>query len=80
MILPDTNQVQQIAQTAAEIKTQISPYLPALAVAAAWAGRELRNLNASLLATSEWLIAHGGMLMIARKLIWNPSTPQSPKP
>ena len=70
----DTNQVQQLAQVGAEIKTQVSPWLPALAVGAAWAGREVRNFNAWLINGAEYVIGHGGLGMIIRKLIWNPPT------
>jgi hypothetical protein len=42
----DTNSVIQAGQIAKEVKTQISPWLPALAVAAAWLGRELNRLSA----------------------------------
>jgi len=73
----DTNQVQQAFDAAATVKTQLSPYVPALAVAAGWLGREIRNLNIWLLNASEYIIAHGGILMIARKLLWNPA-PNNP--
>lgn len=68
----DTNQIQQAAQVATEVKTQLSPWIPALGIAAAMLGREIRNLNAWLFSASEYVIAHGGALMIAKKLLWNP--------
>jgi len=76
----DTNQVQQVIDTASTVHTQLSPYLPALAIAAGWLGREIRNLNAWLLAASEYIIAHGGLLTIARKLLWNPAATNFYKP
>jgi hypothetical protein len=69
----DTNQVAQVAQTVAAVKTQLSPYFPALAVAAGWAGRELRNFNAWCFQAAEFVIGHGGIGMIVKKLIWNPA-------
>ena len=71
-MIPDTNTVQQLGQTVAEVKTQLSPYVPALAVAAAWLGREIRNFNAACLRTAEYISGHGGILMMIRKLVWNP--------
>lgn len=68
----DTNQINQVAQNVATVKEQLSPYLPALAVAAAWAGRELRNFNNYIFELGEYAIAHGGIGMLLKKLIWNP--------
>lgn len=69
----DTNQVTQVAQTVAAVKTQLSPYLPALAVAAGWAGRELRNFNAWCFQAADYVIGHGGLGMIVKQLLWNPA-------
>lgn len=68
----DTNQVQQAAQVVAEAKVQFSPYLPALAVAAAWCGREIRNFNVWLFNACEYMRSHGGIALLLWKLIWNP--------
>lgn len=68
----DTNLIPQAAQDVATIKTQLSPYLPALAVAAAWAGREIRNVNLYVENVAAKIIAHGGLGMIVKKLLWNP--------
>ena len=57
----DTNLIPQAAQDVATIKTQLSPYLPALAVAAAWAGREIRNVNLYVENVAAKIIAHGGI-------------------
>ena len=40
----DTNQIAQAAQDVAVAKATLAPYVPALAVAAAWAVREIRNV------------------------------------
>lgn len=69
----DTNQVQQIADTAQAVKSQLQPWLPALAVGAAWAGREIANFNAWLISVSGKVIAHGGVARIIGKLIYNKS-------
>jgi hypothetical protein len=68
----DTNSIPQAAAVVTEVKAQLSPYLPALAVAAGWAGRELRNFNAWCFQAAEYVISHGGFGMIVKKLIWNP--------
>ena len=69
----DTNQIAQAAQDVAAVKSQLSPYVPALAVAAAWAGREIRNVNLYLEAVAAKIIAHGGVWQIVRKLWNNPA-------
>ena len=66
----DTNTISQAGETIGVVKAQISPYLPALAVGAAWAGREIRNVNLYLENVAAKIIAHGGIGMIVRKL-WN---------
>ena len=69
-----TNTVAQAAQDVAAVKTQFSSYLPALAVAAAWAGREIRNVNLYIESVAAKIIEHGGIGMIIKKLFWNPPT------
>ena len=80
----DTNQVQQAADTVALAKASLAPYLLALAVGAAWAGREIRNFNLWLFNAAEFVIGHGGLGMILKKLIWNPGmapvTRENPEP
>ena len=67
----DTNQVQQIADTATAVKSQLQPWLPAIAVGAAWLGREIANFNAWLVSMGGRIIAHGGVIRIIGKLIYN---------
>jgi hypothetical protein len=74
----DTNQWQELsnqvaaAQAAAQaIKTQINPWLPALAIAAAWLGRELNRLAAWSNAAADKIIAHGGLITLLAKIFWN---------
>jgi len=76
----DTNTIAQTAQAAALAKSSLQPYLPALAIAAAWAGRELKNFNFWLVDTSEFIMKHGGIGYLLWKLIWNPPQPSSPNP
>jgi hypothetical protein len=71
MNLPDTNQINQLAQTAQAVKTQLSPWLPALAVAAAWFGRELNRLAAWSQTAADQIIAHGGLIKLLAKIFWN---------
>ena len=73
MNLLDTNSVAQIGQTAQAIKIQLNPWLPAIAIAAAWLGRELNRLAAWSAIAGEKIIAHGGLLMITKKILWNPT-------
>lgn len=67
----DTNQVIQAGQVVQTAKQEISPYLPALAVGAAWAGRELNRFAAWSAGAAEKIMAHGGIGKILVKLIWN---------
>jgi hypothetical protein len=67
----DTNSIIQAGQVAQAIKTQVSPWLPAIAVAAAWLGRELNRLSAWSENAAGKIMAHGGMVKILWKLIWN---------
>jgi hypothetical protein len=73
MNLPDTNQINQLAQTAQDVKVQLSPWLPALAVAAAWLGRELNRFVAWSEIAADRIIAHGGIIKIIGKLFYNPN-------
>jgi hypothetical protein len=67
----DTNQINQLGETAQVIKTQLNPWLPALTIAAAWLGGELNRLAAwSQVATGK-VIAHGGLIKILTKIFWN---------
>jgi hypothetical protein len=67
----DTNQINQLGETAQAVKTQLSPWLPALAIAAAWLGRELNRFVAWSAVVTDKIIAHGGIIKIAVKIFWN---------
>ncbi|HTR42832.1 MAG TPA: hypothetical protein VMH87_14560 [Pseudomonadales bacterium] len=67
----DTNQINQLGETAQAVKTQLSPWLPALAIAAAWLGRELNRFAAWSAVAADKIIAHGGILKIIGKIFWN---------
>jgi hypothetical protein len=71
----DTNTIPQVAANVAIVKSQLTPYLPALAVAAGWAGREIANFNRWLFNVASFVIAHGGLWQLLRKL-WNNPNPQ----
>jgi hypothetical protein len=70
----DTNQIVQAGQAAQEIKSQLSPWLPALAVAAAWLGRELNRFTTWSASAAEKIMAHGGLIRIVIKIFWNSET------
>ena len=75
--LQDSNVVESnllaVIHRAGQVQQTFSPYLPALAVAAAWAGREIRNVNLYLENIAAKIIAHGGVWQIVKKL-WNNPT------
>lgn len=86
MIDLSTNDINQIAQQVAatqvaaqQIKETISPWLPALAIAAGWAGREINRFCAAARTGAEWTMQHGGITKIIGKLFWNPP-PKAPVP
>jgi hypothetical protein len=49
----------------------LNPWLPAMAIAAAWFGRELTRFSAWFQTAAVKIITHGGILKIILKLIWN---------
>lgn len=65
------NNVAAASQAAAQIKETISPWAPALTIAAGWAGRELNRACASARIGAEWLMGHGGIFKLIGKLFWN---------
>jgi hypothetical protein len=77
-MMPDTNQVAQAAATAVAIHEQVSANWPAICAASVIVARELRNFNAWCLGVAEFVIKHGGGLMIVKKLLWNPDADQNP--
>jgi hypothetical protein len=70
----DTNQIQQIADTALAVKQQAVNWWPTLAPLAYIVGREVRAFNAWLFTVAEFVITHGGVGLIIKKLLWNPPT------
>jgi hypothetical protein len=82
----NTNQLTELsenlatAQAAAQtIKSQLSPWLPAIAIAAAWLGRELNRFSDWFTTVASKIIAHGGLVKIFIKFFWNrPQLPDAP--
>ena len=68
----DTNQINQAGEVVQAVKAQVTYNWPAICAVCALLARELRNLNAWLFQAAEFVIKHGGMVMIGKKLIWNP--------
>lgn len=68
----DTNAIQQAGDVIQAAKAQWSVNGPALALGAALVAREIGRFNAWCVGVAEFVIRHGGIFMIARKLIWNP--------
>jgi len=67
----DTNTISQISETATAAKSALQPWIPAMAVGAAWLGRELSRFNSWASASAEKIIAHGGVIKFIGKLFWN---------
>lgn len=68
----DTNQIAQAGQVVAAVKAQVDYNWPAIAFAAALAAREIGKLNAWAFGVAEFVIRHGGIFSIVKKLMWNP--------
>ena len=75
----DTNSINQTINDVVMVKTQLSPYIPALVVVAAWLGREIRNFNQWLTDVLTYIESRGGLGMIIVKLLWNPSALKVPE-
>ncbi len=59
----DTNSISAAAQAVNSVQTQIN--WQALVAGALW-------LRADLVSCSEWIIGHGGLGYLLKKLWWNP--------
>lgn len=68
----NTNQVEQAADVAKAIHAQVQMNWPAISAAAFIVAREVGNFNRWLRGAAEFVIAHGGIVSIGVKLIWNP--------
>lgn len=68
------NNVQALLDATRNAQHALSPWLPALAVAAAWLGRELNRLASWSQNAAEKIIAHGGLIKILIKIFWNNSS------
>lgn len=73
----DTNQVNQVAETAQAVHAQLTANWPAICAAAVIVARELRNFNLWVVGVAEFVIRHGGAGMILKKLLWNPDSDQN---
>jgi hypothetical protein len=73
-MIPDTNMVNQVAGDALAVKAQVQANWTAIAIAAAWLGREIRNFNLWLESVVSKVISHGGIGWLIYKLVWNPPT------
>lgn len=68
----DTNSIQQAGDVVLAVKSQVSNWWPMIAPLAYILGREIRAFNAWARNVAEFCIAHGGVFLIAKKLLWNP--------
>ena len=60
-----TNDLNQVIDNVAVVKTQVATNWPAICAGALWLRTELKNV-------SEYIIGHGGLGWLLFKLIWNP--------
>lgn len=74
----DTNTIQQVGDVVQAAKAQWAANGPALALGAALVAREIGRFNAWCVGVAEFVIRHGGLGMIAKKLLWNPAANGDP--
>lgn len=68
----DTNQINQANEVATAAKAVAAQWWPTLCLLTALVSRELKNFNAWVVNVAEFIIRHGGVATLLRKLIWNP--------
>ena len=71
----DTNLINNAGDALQTAHAQLQLNWPAISAGAVIVARELANFNRWLAGVAEFVISHGGVAMIARKLIWNPNSP-----
>lgn len=67
----NTNDIVQAGQVAQQVKETISPWIPFLTTLGVLVGRELSNLGNWADRNLERVIAHGGIVNIIWKILWN---------
>ena len=70
----DTNTISQANDTALAAKAVAQQWWPTLCAVAVIVARELRNFNVWLVSVADYVISHGGIGLIIKKLLWNPPT------
>jgi len=63
--------VNQVGEVAAAVKTQMQTNWPFICIAVGIVARELKNFNLWVRSVAEYIMGHGGWLMILWKLTWN---------
>lgn len=76
----DTNAIAQVFRDSAAVKDQVTVAWPTICAVAVIVARELGRFNAWAVQVAEFVIAHGGLGYLIRKLLWNPpAAPVQPK-
>lgn len=68
----DSNTISQVNETALAAKAVAQQWWPTACAVAVIVARELRNFNQWVVSVAEFVMRHGGVGMIFKKLIWNP--------
>jgi hypothetical protein len=68
----DTNQINQVIADGHQLTGAVQANWPAICAASVVVARELRNFNLWCLGVAEFVISHGGIGMLVKKLLWNP--------
>ncbi len=73
----DTNAIAQANETAQAARAVAAQWWPTACAVAVIVARELRNFNQWAVYVAEFVIRHGGLVMIFKKVIWNPDADQN---
>jgi len=73
----DTNAIAHANETAQAATALAAQWWPTACAVAVIVARELKNFNQWAVNVAEFVIRHGGLVMIAKKVIWNPDADQN---
>ena len=69
----NTNDIAQASQDVAVVKQQVTLAWPTICAVAVIVARELGRFNAWCVSVAEFVIRHGGIGLLLKKLFWNPA-------
>lgn len=77
-VMIDTNSINQFSENAQVVKTQVQANWPFICAAAVLIRTELKNFNAWCVGVAEFFMRHGGVVLVLKKVLWNPDADHDP--